>query len=87
MSLYAQRTLTDSQVIELEKLLANPIIATYMEILAHNVTMDILLGTPSEGESDSEYLRKEQYLKGQISAFDLLHDAAIAAHKRTIPQE
>ena len=87
MSIYATKTLTSSQELEVEKLLANPALQVYMEILAHNTAMDILTGTPGEGESDAEYLRKEQFLKGQISAYDLLFCAAKAAYQRSLPQE
>ena len=79
MKINIKQSLTPHEENQLTEVLRAPILSHYLEVLAHNIATDIITASPSAGLSDAEFIRKEQFYKGQIAALATLSAACQAA--------
>lgn len=64
--------LSETETIQIQQILSQPVIKKYLTVLATKTVSDLCLGSPADSESDSLYIRKEAVLKGQLALLETL---------------
>ena len=72
MALLPTITLSETEQEDVIKHLSEPVVKRYLTMLAAGVASDLLTASPSAGESDSEFIRRQQSHRGSLATFNTL---------------
>jgi len=72
LSILPIQPLSDTEMYEIQELLAKPVVKKYLSSLATGLATDILTSRPQDSENDALYMRRLEHYKGQLAALETL---------------
>jgi len=72
MPLLPEITLSETEQDEVIKHLSEPVVKRYLTMLATGIASDLLTASPTAGESDSEFIRRQQSHRGGLATLNTL---------------
>lgn len=65
-------TLSETEQDDVIKHLSEPVVKRYLTVLATGIASDLLTASPTPGESDSEFIRRQQSHRGSLATLNTL---------------
>lgn len=63
---------TETEQLLIQEALSQSLVKKYLKSLGITIAVQTLQGSPADSESDSDYIRKEAYYKGQLAVIETL---------------
>ena len=83
LNIFPQKEFTRTEMVQIAEAISNPSLQAYLKDLAYKATIEIACTPQEENQSDAEYIRKQEQLRGSIAVVQTL----LGIEKAEEPQE
>jgi len=78
MNIFPEQHLTQTEMDIVAEKLSDPSVKNYLHQLAYKVGVHLATGSPMEGQSDNDFLRRRATLQGHLEVIDTLLSIQVA---------